>query len=498
VTLNPVDNTLHWIDNNAVLKLTASKHVQVVAGYPQHCAAQQQKISVAQSASHITSFAFSPSGQLYLVEKPGINTTRLVQMGSNDQNDPVRCVKDASTSDASGCAIPSSISSLAVSPDGAVYVADKQMLQIFSLEYITPQPDPLSGEYSINWPALNEVLVFNRYGQHVTTKEPISGNIKTTFSYTRNGPSGRLMAIIDSRGNKVDFVRDNGGEQVIQSIETSAAVKSHLTVNRATGSLTHINSSNNCFTLFDYDSTNKLLVGRTESDGLTTLYRYDHNGRLFQAILPDGERYTFTNPFNNPTIHVRLERDSSYDFVVSGTKIQSSDGLTTYDLMKNGSSLLEWSGGSRYSFQPSPANEAAGWTEKLQWSSGSPVIRSDWTSVQVGTNGRSLDKTVKINGVKFLVAETDGQTGGMQLYDGDRQLVMGLQCNAQGLAKELRLPPGFFGIRYNYDGLVDYNLFSKKGEFENKLFNFFLEMASCRAGYGANAKKFTVTTLVDS
>ena len=41
VALNPVDNTLHWIDNNVVLKVTPSQHVQVAAGQPQHCAAQQ-------------------------------------------------------------------------------------------------------------------------------------------------------------------------------------------------------------------------------------------------------------------------------------------------------------------------------------------------------------------------------------------------------------------------------------------------------------------------
>lgn len=462
MALNPIDNTLHWIDNNVVLKMTASQHVQVVAGQPQHCAAQQQqyKSSGSEPASHITSFAFGPAGQLYLVEKPGINTTRLVEVGLNGRSEPMRCVKSdtsGSSSDPASCSVPTSISSLAVSADGAVYVADKQLLQIFSLEYVTPQPDPLSGEYSIAWPALNEIIVFNRYGQHVTTKEPATGNIKTTFSYTRNGPSGRLMAIIDSRGNKLDFVRDNAGEQLIQSIETSAAVKSYLTVSRTTGALTHINSSNNCFTLFDYDPVSKLLAARTESDGLTTVYRYDVHGRLLQTVLPDGERFTFTPPSTFPIIRVRLERENPSELAVSGSKIQSGEGLVSFDLQRNGSSFLEWASGSRYSFQPIGD---ASWSEKLQWSSGSPVIRRDW--VQVGNKARSTDKTVKINGVKFLVAESDVQSSSMQLYDGDRQLVMGLQCNTQGYVKELRLPPGFHGIRYNYDG-CDFFFFSSQG-----------------------------------
>lgn len=318
VALNPIDNTLHWIDNNVVLKLTASQYVQVAAGQPQHCAAQSALPST--SASHITGFSFGPAGQLYLVEKPGVNSTRLVETDSSGRTEPLKCTSSESQS----CTIPSSISSMAVSPDGAVYIADKQLLQIFSLDYVNPQPDPLSGEYSINWPAAGDVLVFNRYGQHVTTKEPVNGNIKTTFSYTRNGPSGKLMAIIDFRGNKVDFVRESGGDQLIQAIETSAAVKSHLTINRVTGALTHINSSNNCFTLFDYDPASKLLVGRTESDGLTTIYRYDYHGRLVQTVLPDGERYTFDTPSSSSTlIRISLERDNPVELAIDGPMIRS-------------------------------------------------------------------------------------------------------------------------------------------------------------------------------
>ena len=246
----------------------------------------------------------------------------MVETGSRG-DPPAESIECVHQSDAQGsCIVPGSISSLAVSPDGSIYLADKQLLQIFSLEYSSPQPDPLSGEYSIPWSAAEEVLVFNRYGQHVTTKEFNTGNIKTTFSYTRNGPSGRLMAIIDSRGNKLDFVRETGGEQLMQAIDTSVSVKSHLTISRLTGALTHINSSNNCFTLFDYDAQSQLLVGRTESNGLTTMYRYDRNGRLVQAVLPDRERYTLSSSASS-TDRVSLERDNAAEVVIVGQDIQS-------------------------------------------------------------------------------------------------------------------------------------------------------------------------------
>ena len=121
-------------------------------------------------------------------------------------------------------------------------------MQIYALEFGVPQQDSLSGEYSIDWPESQERYVFNRYGQHVTTKDLASDNIKITFSYTKNGFGGKLMAIIDSKGNKIDFVRDS--QEQVTAIETSSNVKSLLTVARS-GQLTHINSSANSFTLFD-------------------------------------------------------------------------------------------------------------------------------------------------------------------------------------------------------------------------------------------------------
>lgn len=124
-----------------------------------------------------------------------------------------------------------------------------------------------------------------------------------------------------------------------------------------------------------------------------------------------------------------------------------------YNLLKNGSTLVEWAGDSRFTFEPLPGNE--GWVERLHLP-GYTSIKSEWVSVVAGSGGRSQDKSIRVNGAKFLVAEIDGQAGGRQLYDADRQLLMGLQCDTQGHLKELRLPPGFYGIRYNYDGFVLY------------------------------------------
>jgi YD repeat-containing protein len=241
----------------------------------------------------------------------------------------------------------------------------------------------------------------------------------------------------------------------------------------------------------------KLLVGRTESDGLTTIYRYDQHGRLIQTVLPDGERYTFDATPTSTAIRISLERDNPVELTISGAAIQSGEKKVLYNLMKNGSSVMEWAGDNQYSFQPLQQGGSEGWSERLQLSGGS-AIRGEWAkSLQVGSSGsRSQDKTIRINGAKFLVAEIDGQSGGRQLYDNDRQLVMGFHCDTQGHLKELRLPPGFHGIRYNYDGYFHKIGFNSLHYFDEPIY-FFAEMAVFKAGYGVNDRKSTVTTRED-
>ena len=449
ISLNPIDSTLYWIDNNIVLKLSAAQFVQVVAGLPQHCAALETSANASKVGS-ITGFSFGPKGDLYLIEKPSVNTTRVLEMDWRGRIDPVGCVNaplapnSKTVASSSNCTIPTAITSIAVSPDGIIYISDKQQLQIYALDFGVPQQDSLSGEYSIDWPESQERYVFNRYGQHVTTKDLASDNIKITFSYTKNGFGGKLMAIIDSKGNKIDFVRDS--QEQVTAIETSSNVKSLLTVARS-GQLTHINSSANSFTLFDYDPVTHLLTGRTESDGLTCIYRYDVHGRVTQAVLPDGERVTFESN-SNRRIDVVWEGDNSVPFTTSAG---------AYQTLKNGSSLLQWGRdglASKYMFHQTSTNQ---WTEYLQVpvfkdnQYTSTAIESQWSRIKFNT--RSEEKSVKINGQKILLVETD-QSGSRTLYDGDRQLVLALNCDQQGHLKELRLPPGFFGIRYSYDGYV--------------------------------------------
>ena len=120
-----MDNTIHWIDNNVVVKLSATGYVQVVAGLPQHCAALASSANVSAVGS-ISSFSLGPDGRVYFIEKPSMNTTRLLEMNQRGVISPVGCV----TNSGAQCSMPKSVSALTVSPDGVIYMTDKHLLQV--------------------------------------------------------------------------------------------------------------------------------------------------------------------------------------------------------------------------------------------------------------------------------------------------------------------------------------------------------------------------------
>jgi hypothetical protein len=50
--------------------------------------------------------------------------------------------------------------------------------------------------------------VFNRYGQHIATRDLTSGKTRYSFLYSKNTSFGKLSTVTDSSGNKVLFLRD--------------------------------------------------------------------------------------------------------------------------------------------------------------------------------------------------------------------------------------------------------------------------------------------------
>lgn len=328
LTLSPLDGSLHFIDDRLVLKLTSDLKVRVVAGTPLHCTSNANNIEIPKLNSTISTrnnkkpiavlgsvlaASFSPTGELYIADSDShrINSIRVVDSSgkmsyfAGKQQDKYRGVCECNNTtpnskniDICGCNDDTStgntllssnskftaISALAVSPDGVLHVADQGSLKILALQPYLPNHDE-SGEFHIPFPPSNEIYVFNRYGQHVATKDLTSGKTRYSFLYTKNTSFGKLSTVTDSAGNKITFLRDYSG--VVSSIENTQDHKSDLKIS-GVGFLVKLSEKGRSEIALDYDSTTGLLTSRS-GGGETFIYNYDNFGRISDVILPTGE-----------------------------------------------------------------------------------------------------------------------------------------------------------------------------------------------------------------
>lgn len=349
LTLSPLDGTLHFIDDRLVLKLTSDLKVRVVAGTPLHCTSsantQDLKINSTirgngsgsgvgykksdQVLGSVLAVSFSPSGELYIADSDShrVNSIRVVDSSGKMSHYAGRlqerlrdqcecsnvtknlnicpCNEDTSSTETllSSNTKFTAISALAVTPDGVLHVADQGNLHILALKpYLPNLVEP--GEFQIPYPPSNEIYVFNRYGQHVATKDLTTGTTRYSFLYSKNTSFGKLSTVTDSAGNKITFLRDYSG--VVSSIENTQDHKSELKIS-GIGFLVKLTETGRSEISLDYDSETGLLTSRC-GGGETYVYNYDTLGRVANIILPTGENIKLTSGLaDNEALSVKVE-----------------------------------------------------------------------------------------------------------------------------------------------------------------------------------------------
>lgn len=325
LSLSPLDGSLHFIDDRLVLKLTADMKIKVVAGTPLHCHAKEDNATNIPSENilgTVLSLAFSPIGDLYIAESDThkLNFIRIVDTAGRisqfagkthdklkancdcnnsittssprtTQELPTACLcgtAEDTTSNAetllSSNAQFQTISALTVSPSGVLYVADQGSLHILALQHYLPSHDE-NGEFFIPYPPAEEIYVFNRYGQHISTRDLASSKTRYSFLYSKNTSFGKLSTVTDSSGNKIQFLRDYSN--AVSSIENTQDHKSELKIS-GVGYLVKLSEKGRSEVELDYDMNTGLLTSRS-GGGETFIYQYDWMGRVTGITLPSGE-----------------------------------------------------------------------------------------------------------------------------------------------------------------------------------------------------------------
>ncbi|XP_063907083.1 teneurin-m isoform X3 [Zophobas morio] len=340
LAINPLDNTLHIIDDHMILQLTLDGRVKVVAGRPLHCASPASGYDV-ELATHATlvmpqSLAFSSAGDLYIAESDSQRINRIRVIGTDGKIGPYAGAESKCNCLERGCdcfeaehylasnSKFNTISAVTVSPDGHVHIGDQANYRIRSVMASIPDAS-ISREYEIYSPETQEIYIFNRFGQHIATKNILTGETSYVFTYNVNTSNGKLSTVTDAAGNKVFLLRDYSSQ--VNSIENTKGQKCRLRMSRMR-MLHELSTPDNYNVTFDYHGPTGLLKTKLDSSGRSYVYNYDEFGRLTSAVTPTGKviSLSFDLSVKGATVKVGQNNKKPISMLIKGSSVSTKVG----------------------------------------------------------------------------------------------------------------------------------------------------------------------------
>ncbi|XP_063992271.1 teneurin-m isoform X2 [Diachasmimorpha longicaudata] len=340
LAINPLDNSLHMIDDHMVLQLAPDGRVKVVAGRPLHCASPSASFDT-ELATHATlvmpqSIAFGPSGNLFIAESDSQRINRVRVIGTDGKISPYAGAESKCNCLERGCdcfeadhylastAKFNTISAVAVSPDGVVHIGDQANYRIRSVMASIPDANG-AREYEIYSPDTQEIYVFNRFGQHIATKNILTGETCYLFTYNVNTSNGKLSTVTDASGNKIFLLRDYTSQ--VNSIENTKGQKCRLRMSRMK-MLHELSTPDNYNVTFDYHGPTGLLKTKLDSTGRSYVYNYDEFGRLTSAVTPTGKviGLTFDLSLKGATVKVGQNNRKPVSMLIKGSSVVTKVG----------------------------------------------------------------------------------------------------------------------------------------------------------------------------
>lgn len=335
-----------------------------------------------------------------------------------------------------------------------------------------------NGEFHIPYPPTSEVYVFNRYGQHVATKDLASAKTRYSFLYSKNTSFGKLSTVTDSSGNKIQFLRDYSN--IVSSIENTQDHKSELKIS-GIGLLAKLTEKGKSEIELDYDSATGLLQSRS-SDGETYIYKYDDFGRAIGLIVPTGEIVSinsYLSTYNGLDVRVHapiqslFSQDQGYKdnelIIVGGTdslvmnKIDEQivaryNRNNTIQMTAANGKIIESSAIARHPLLeaalPVEAEMLPMWSHQ-NIAMGEGITNSMYSSYKLVGDVRNPQQTLNhelwVNYTKIFCVEFDQFTSREIFYDKDRQAILTVSLDPSGLPLSYSPGNGGFPLNISYD-----------------------------------------------
>ncbi|XP_026108015.1 teneurin-3 isoform X9 [Carassius auratus] len=458
LAINPMDNSIYVLDNNVVLQITENRQVRIVAGRPMHCQVPgieytMGKRAIQTTLEGATAIALSYSGVLYIAETDEKKINRIRQVSTDGEISHLAgapsdcdCKNDANcdcyqTGD--GYAKDARLngpSSLVVSPDGTLYVADLGNIRIRAIRHNRP-PQGSLGLYEVASPASQELYVFDSNGTHQYTMSLVTGDYKYNFSYSNEDD---ITAVTDSSGNTLRVRRDPNRMPVRIVAPDNQVIWLTIGTN---GGLKTLTAQGQELVLFTYHGNSGLLATKSIQIGWTTFYDYDSEGRLTNVTFPTGVITSLIGEMDR-ALTVDIETSGRDDDVSITTNLSSIDSFYTlvqdqlrnsYQVGYDNSMRVIYANGMDSHFQTEP--------HILAGASNPTMARRNMTLP--GENGQNLvewrfrkeqnrgkvvvfGRKLRVNGRNLLSVDYDRSLRTEKIYDDHRKFLLKIMYDASG------------------------------------------------------------------
>uniref|UniRef100_A0A8C6WUA9 Teneurin-4 n=1 Tax=Neogobius melanostomus TaxID=47308 RepID=A0A8C6WUA9_9GOBI len=373
LAVSPMDNSLYVLDNNVVLQISENHQVRIVAGRPMHCQVPgidhflMSKVAIHATLESANALAVSHTGVLYIAESDEKKINRVRQVSTNGEISLVAgapsgcdCKNDANCDCYSGDegyakdAKLNAPSSLAVCPDGDLYIADLGNIRIRYVRKNKPFLNPLS-MYEVSSPINDELYLFDSNGSHIYTQSLTTGDHLFNLTYTG---AGDLNTITDKNKNIVIIKRDSTGMPLWLMVPDGRTFWFTMGTNSA---LKSVGAQGQELALMTYHGSSGLLATKTNENGWTTFYEYDSYGRLTNVTYPTGRVSSYRTDTDS-SVRIQTEGSNKEDIIVttnlsaSGTfyTLMQGEYLSSYFIGLDGSLRLVLATGMEVSLHTEP------------------------------------------------------------------------------------------------------------------------------------------------